>query len=220
MALIGVGVASDDDIGAAILLWLISLFVGGVGLLHLPIGELPSPTNSGSTMVKRTNKEDRKLSAHLKETRQAMDALKQHLEEKVVPLKLQYQRERSSYLTKLKPQLKASGLQSHEALLRGKEEHLALSNLLERTAILEHSIQWLQEKEKTGERTLLKLDQEVWRMEKLQEMREVATKEDLKSITEIMTTAQAVIDEAIPLPERQDLALMEQDLFTRLLEAP
>ena len=60
------------------------------------------------------------------------------------------------------------------------------------------------------------LDQAKWKLEHFIEMSKVASEEDMEAITKAILTANATLDKQIPIPQQQDLAVIQQKLFQNL----
>ncbi len=147
----------------------------------------------------------------------AMVRLAHHVESKLDPLRKKYVAERDSYVARLRVELPKSGLKTHAALLASGETHAAVADLLVRAAVLERSIRWLEAKRADATTTLRTLDQRTWMLRKLVELQDVAPDEDRIEVAGVVAAADAIVDQKLDPPAKQELAELEAQVFTRIL---
>lgn len=149
-------------------------------------------------------------------TRALHQRIATRLTKQLEPLIDKYKSERTGYLDELRRELPRAGITSHEQLLRKRDKHQRLANVLHRAAVLENSLDWLGKKRSEAEGMQESLDQSAWRLEKLIEMNGVAAPEEAADIKRLLATADRVLDDKIAPPEKQDVAEIEQRLFGEL----
>jgi hypothetical protein len=202
---------SDDEPGTGIGLLVLTILAGNGAYWAYP------GTTSPQTRAVEQLAVERGPQRQLDITRATYKKLEAHLDKKVRPLREKYQGEYEDYVSQLQNQLPKSKFLSHEDLLKHKDSELGLVNVLNRAAVLEHALRWLDKKLAEGDRTLKTLDQNAWRLEKLMEMNEVASKEEGDTVLKIVASAEALLTERITPPENQDVAEIEAKLFARIL---
>ncbi len=153
--------------------------------------------------------------AQLLETKKQLVAIREKAE-KLGPMRDRYQAELSDYERTLRKKLPATGVASHEELLRRRDEHLETALLLERAAELAYYIRWLTDQLQEYDTQRLELDQAVWKLEKIIEMSEVADQEQLAELRRTILRTQELVDKQVPTPQKQDVAELEAQLFQRL----
>ena len=142
--------------------------------------------------------------------------IRQKPEKNLVKLWNKYKTEQSILQKKVQRKIKQSGVQSHQELLLNQSKHKELSHYLKRLAILRHNLKWLASSIEKAKGNPLDLEQAEWKLEHFLEMSEVASSNEMGNITKVILTANATLDNEIPTPQQQDLAGLQQQLFTEL----
>ena len=150
--------------------------------------------------------------------RERIQDLKSKRDMRYTPLLEKHTAEFTKYRQQLKSLVKTAGLTTHEALLKGGDEHLEIKNTLRRAAILDVTIKWLSGKLKVTEIAIKKLDQQAWELERRAELNEVATDEERENIDKLILNAETIIAEDTPPQEKQDIAAAEKSLFETLIK--
>jgi len=170
-----------------------------------------------------TNKKwQKKISLYLiveskEKANKAISDLKEYRQSKLLPIHEKYVAEYKQYYNEIGQRLPRLGLYSHQDLLRNRERYREEINLLERTAILRHSLNWLEPKIAKVDAQISELEQNVWKMEKKLELSTVASPEEQSQVDKIIASTKLILEENITPPEAQDVAKLEQTIFDEIM---
>jgi hypothetical protein len=159
------------------------------------------------------------LSKKLEEIDKSLSLLKAHQDDKLKPLYENYSSEYNGYYQQLQSIFKApNSINSHEQLLRRckDSEYIETCNLLERTAILNNSIKWLDGKIKNIKVQIAELEQQKWKLNKKIELKDVASVEEYTKINQLITSTQVMLEESLKPPEAQDIGKIQQEIFDQI----
>ncbi len=121
------------------------------------------------------------------------------------------------YYNDIRQRLPRLGLDSHQDLLRNRERYREEISLLERTAILRHSVNWLEPKLAKIDAQISELEQNVWKLEKKLELSTVASPEEQAQVDKIIASTKLILQENITPPEAQNVAKLEQTIFDEIM---
>jgi hypothetical protein len=150
-------------------------------------------------------------------TQRQIGQLRTKISEEYEPREAAYTDELQGYLRTLRRDLPKTGLKSQEELLRNREEHLELAFTLDKAAKTKFWIDWLGQRRTQAQRTLVELEHKEWELGKRVDLGEIASEAELEEIEATLARAQVLIDERTPGPERQDVAVMQEAIFTEIL---
>ncbi|MFO0450607.1 MAG: hypothetical protein ACK52I_18430 [Pseudomonadota bacterium] len=119
------------------------------------------------------------LKIQIEKAKQNIASLKEDREQKVLPLKQNYSRMYDQYYPQLSQQLPETGIRNHEELLKNCEQYLELCSSLNRVAKLQYYIGKLDDKLKQIGANIIKLDDNVWNMERTFELSQIFSDEEL-----------------------------------------
>lgn len=143
--------------------------------------------------------------------------LKEYRQSKLLPIHEKNVAEYKRHYNDIRQRLPRLGLYSHQDLLRNRERYREEINLLERTAILRHSLNWLEPKIAKVDAQISDLNQNVWKMEKKLELSTVASPEEQAQVDKIIAITKEILEENITPPEAQDLGKLEQTIFDEIM---
>jgi len=108
-------------------------------------------------------------------------------------------------------------LKTHAALLAARDEHVEVADLIVRVAVLERALRWLDAKHASATKALHTLEQKTWMLQKLVELDDLAPEVDRVEIAGIVAAADAIVDDKLDPPAKQELGALEAQVFTRVL---
>jgi len=146
-------------------------------------------------------------------------SLKQDRDQKVLPLKQNYSQMYDQYYPQLAQQLRKIRIQTHEELLKNCEQYLELCSSLNRVAKLQYYISKLDDKLKQIGANIIKLDDNVWNMERTFELSQIFSDEELEGVEKLIEETKGKIDSQVPPPEKQDVAGLEEQIFNDILRS-
>ncbi len=159
------------------------------------------------------------LQIQIEKTKTQIVGLKQDRDQKVLPLKQKYSTMYEEYYPKLSHQLPEIEVHTHEELLKNCEQYLELCSSLNRVAKLQYYISKLDDKLKQIGVNIIKLDDNIWDMERTLELAQIFSKEELESVERLIEETKGKIDSQVPPPERQDIAGLEEKIFNNILRS-
>jgi hypothetical protein len=159
------------------------------------------------------------LKIQIEKAKQNIASLKEDREQKVLPLKQNYSRMYDQYYPQLSQQLPETGIRNHEELLKNCEQYLELCSSLNRVAKLQYYIGKLDDKLKQIGANIIKLDDNVWNMERTFELSQIFSDEELEGVERLIEETKGKIDSQVPPPERQDIAGLEEKIFNNILRS-
>ncbi|MFB2973218.1 hypothetical protein ACE1CD_30005 [Aerosakkonema sp. BLCC-F183] len=130
-----------------------------------------------------------------------------------------YSSEHQTYYEKLREELPRLGISNHEELLRQCDKYIVTCNLLERTAILQYSLNWLKTKIDKVDLQIGKLDQNIWRLNKKLELSAIASPEDQDKVNELIAYTKVILEEQIAPPEAEDPAKLQKEIFNNIVKS-
>lgn len=134
------------------------------------------------------------------------------------PLRRKYEREHAVYVEKLGPAISKAGVKSHRELLERGASGQEITNMLHRAAVLERALPVLERRTQDESGTIIALSQKEWVLEHMIELEAVASRAELDEVRRILAHAEALVDERTSVPEKQDVAELEADLFNRAVK--
>jgi predicted nuclease with TOPRIM domain len=159
------------------------------------------------------------LKAQIEKTKKNIVSLKQDRDKKVLPLEMNYMQMHDQYYPYLTQKLPEIGIRNHEELLKNCEQYLELCSLLNRVAKLQYYISKLDDKLKQIGANIIKLDDNVWNMERTLELAQIFSDEELESVEQLIEETKGKIDSQVPPPEKQDIAGLEEQIFDNILRS-
>lgn len=159
------------------------------------------------------------LKAQIEKTKKNIVSLKQDRDKKVLPLEMNYMQMHDQYYPYLTQKLPEIGIRNHEELLKNCEQYLELCSLLNRVAKLQYYISKLDDKLKQIGANIIKLDDNVWNMERTLELAQIFSDEELESVEQLIEETKGTIDSQVPPPEKQDVAGLEEQIFNDILRS-
>lgn len=125
----------------------------------------------------------------------SIDSLEEYIGNKIVPLIENYESEYDSLYSNLESELRAKNFRKHEKLLAKCNEYkyLATCNLLEKTAIMRHSLNWLNNKYQEIDTQKIKLEQNKWKLEKQQDLNEIASEEEKDEVNQLIKYTETIL---------------------------
>lgn len=159
------------------------------------------------------------LKVQIGKAQTSIASLKQDRSQKVLPLKQNYSQMYDQYYPQLAQQLPETGIRSHEELLKNCEQYLELCSSLNRVAKLQYYINKLDDKLKQIGANIIKLDDNVWNMERTFELSQIFSDEELESVEQLIEETKGKIDSQVPPPEKQDVAGLEEQIFNDILRS-
>lgn len=169
--------------------------------------------------IQQLETEKYNLQVEIEKAKTQIEFLKKDRDQKILPLKQEYSIMYNEYYPKLSQQLPDIGIKTHEELLRNCEQYLGLCSSLNRVAKLQYYISKLDDKIKQIGANLIKLDDNVWNMERTLELSQIFTNEELKTVEQLIEETKGKIDSQVPLPEKQDIAGLEEQIFNNILKS-
>ncbi len=140
------------------------------------------------------------LKIQIEKAKQNIASLKEDREQKVLPLKQNYSRMYDQYYPQLSQQLPETGIRNHEELLKNCEQYLELCSSLNRVAKLQYYIGKLDDKLKQIGANIIKLDDNVWNMERTFELSQIFSDEELEGVERLIEETKGKIDSQVPPP--------------------
>lgn len=159
------------------------------------------------------------LKVQIDKAKQNIVSLKKDRDQKVLPLKQNYSQMYEQYYPQLAQQLPKTGIRSHEELLKNCEQYLELCSSINRVAKLQYYIGKLDDKLKQIGANIIKLDDNVWNMERTFELSQIFSDEELEGVEKLIEETKGKIDSQVPPPERQDIAGLEEKIFNNILRS-
>lgn len=159
------------------------------------------------------------LRVQIEKTKTNIASLKQDRDQKILPLKQNYSRMYDQYYPQLSQQLPEKGIRSHEELLKNCEQYLELCSSINRVAKLQYYISKLDDKLKQIGANIIKLDDNVWNMERNFELSQIFSDKELEGVEQLIEETKGKIDSQVPPPERQDIAGLEEQIFKTILRS-
>lgn len=217
--ILGLALLNDDEKSSASVVFALGLVI--VFFVYPP-DPFDSQQNAEFAAAQKKKKEQKQKEfeaspeGQLQSVKSKIQAVQEKLDKNLLRLAEKYKKESSKLQKDVAKRLRSSGLRSHEELVKNREDHKQLYNYFERLSILEYNINWLHTNIKKAKNSLIDLDQAKWKLEHVIEMSKVASEEDMEAITKAILTANATLDKQIPIPQQQDLAVIQQKLFQNL----
>jgi len=137
------------------------------------------------------------LKAQIEKTKKNIVSLKQDRDKKVLPLEMNYMQMHDQYYPYLTQKLPEIGIRNHEELLKNCEQYLELCSLLNRVAKLQYYISKLDDKLKQIGANIIKLDDNVWNMERTLELAQIFSDEELESVEQLIEETKGKIDSQV-----------------------
>lgn len=162
---------------------------------------------------------DNCLKTKINEAEEALSSLRSYRNYQLGSLRNEYSQEFDESYNKLIDQIPSS-IKSHEELLRNCSNYYQACNLLERTAILKYSLNWLNTKLNNIDRQIGELDQNIWKLQKKRELSGVASPEEQDKINKLIVSTKVILEEQISPPEAQDTGNLEQQIFNDVINQP
>ena len=153
----------------------------------------------------------------LERTREQMALLETKIVEEYKPREGSYGVEYMGFVSDLRAEIPRSGVTSLEELLRNRERYAELAFTLDKAAKTKFWLDRLEKSRREAEATVLQLEHEAWELEKRIDLGEIMTDAELAGIEEAISRAQVLLDEQTPDPERQDIAEIQQELFSAVV---
>ncbi len=159
------------------------------------------------------------LKVQIRKAQTSINSLKQDRDQKVLPLKQNYSQMYNQYYPQLAQQLPGTGIRNHEELLKNCEQYLELCSSLNRVAKLQYYIGKLDDKLKQIGANIIKLDDNVFDMERTFEVSQIFSDEELEGVERLIEETKGKIDSQVPPPEKQDVAGLEKQIFNDILRS-
>lgn len=182
-----------------------------------------SVTEEISQITKEKNSEEinqitkeKTTEQQLKNTNDTIRKLQSNLKESISPLLKKYEIEYAGYAEDLKMRIKDLKIVSHQDLIANSTKYQEENNLLHRAATLRHAIKWLKSKENNSRQALMQLIEQGWKLEKILDLKQIASIDEQQEVTEIIIKAESIIYESTKPPDKQDIASIERNIFDEL----
>ncbi|MGK7899826.1 MAG: type II secretion system protein [Hormoscilla sp.] len=158
------------------------------------------------------------INGKIKAAEKAVSSLKSKRRSELQPLYDKYSRDYKLHHYKLGVKLKNLGINNHEEFERNCDRHREACNILKRTAILQQSMLFIEDKIKKYDRKIDKIEQNVWVLNIKLEMEKIAdSPEEQKQVNEIINSTNQIIQEEITPPEAQDIGKLQQTIFDEIM---
>ncbi|MGK7886284.1 MAG: hypothetical protein AB4057_16880 [Crocosphaera sp.] len=159
------------------------------------------------------------LENQIREAKTVLKNSQENLSEELKPLYRKYENEYEDYYRTLLKDLPRIGINDHEGLLRNCDRYIKSCNLLQRTAILKHSLEWLDSKISKVNYRISTLDQNLWLLQKKSELGEIASREEQDKVNELIVSTKYVLEEQITPAEDQDISKLEKKIFEKIINS-
>ena len=151
------------------------------------------------------------------ERARAADAALKKRHEEMQKTQAKWTDEYESIRRELQTALKQTGARSHEELLKKPNVPQKTLNLLNRAAHLRVLVAELDALIESADRTLVELDQQIWKLDKMVELNAVTTPEQSAAIKRALASATELVRERTTAINRADIAAEEAKLFGELV---
>ncbi|AKU99441.1 hypothetical protein AKJ09_06105 [Labilithrix luteola] len=155
-------------------------------------------------------------SYQLEMARTSQQKLKARLDE-MLKTRAAWQSESTNLRRTLAPALAKTGAKSHEELLNQTETQQDTINLLNRAANLHVLLSELESIVASTKRSLSELDQQVWKLQKVVELKRVASPEEAEAVARALEKATELATRQQTPSKKEDIAAAESQLFTEIL---
>jgi hypothetical protein len=212
IAIAAVGQLFGGEVGAFIVLFMVAVLVAAPAVPLQP--GLVSPRER-ARQAEEARRTEASAAHQLSQARAARMKLEVHLAT-LEPLRRRYEQEHAAYVEKLGPAIRKAGVKSHRELCERGGAEQELANMLHRAAVLERALPMLARRTQDEARTISALRQKEWELEHMIELEAVASAAELDEVRQILSRAEALVDERATVPEKQDVAELEASLFERI----
>lgn len=155
-------------------------------------------------------------SYQLEMARTSQQKLKARLDE-MLKTRGAWQSESANLRRTLGPALAKTGAKSHEDLLNQTQTQQDTINLLNRAANLRVLLSELDSIVASTKRSLAELDQQVWKLQKVVELKRVASPEEAEAVARALEKATELATRQQTPSKKEDIAAAEAQLFTEIL---
>jgi len=155
----------------------------------------------------------------LDKARRAKEALEKRHKE-MGKTRADWQREFDELRSDLNRKLPATGVKSHQELVSRSDISQHTINLLNRAAHLRVLLAEIDGLLASADRTVLELDQQIWKLNKIIQLNNVTTHEESAAIQRALATATELVAERTSPAKREDIAAEEAKLFDEIMGRP
>jgi hypothetical protein len=126
--------------------------------------------------------------------------------------------ELAKYKRDLRRLRRKSGLKSHQELAKAGKSANKLRRALSRAARLQKQDTFLRSRITRSNEHREELEDKLWELERQAEINGVISEEETRSLERLLASAEATIEESLPVDMKQDLAAIEAQLFEEALK--
>lgn len=198
-----------------IILMLISI-TGWAGTRDCLAFPFINSNSTPSSQVRSSATTLRQVKRQLKQVKNKIRSLEKY-QQQLESLKKKDSTEQINYSQQLSQKISEIGVNSHEQLLRNCWKYLKSCNLLERTALLQHDLAWIETQLKDATKTLKDLKQQEWKLSRsIPPNPGVITRAEIDRVKRTIAKTKKLINDNIPPCEDRELGRLERKIFNQL----